>query len=90
MQALKNRIQLLLQQQEHSFALQTAALNSLSPLAVLSRGYSVTETADNKLVKSVEQLNWGEEIHTIVNDGTIVSVVQSVERRNTDGSKENT
>lgn len=90
LQALKNRIQLLLQQQEHSFALQTAALNSLSPLAVLSRGYSVTETADNKLVKSVEQLNWGEEIHTIVNDGTIVSVVQSVERRNTDGSKENT
>ena len=90
LQSLKNRIQLLIQQQEHSLALQAAGLNSLSPLAVLARGYSVTETAGNKLVSSVEQVNWGDEIHTTVSDGEIVSVVQSVERRNTDGSKKDT
>ena len=90
LQSLKNRIQLLIQQQEHSLALQAAGLNSLSPLAVLARGYSVTETAGDKLVSSVEQVNWGDEIHTTVSDGEIVSVVQSVERRNTDGSKKDT
>ena len=90
LQALKNRMNLLVQQHEHNLALQAAGLNSLSPLSVLARGYSVTENADGSVVDSVDQLHWGDEIHTKVNDGTIVSVVQSVERRNTDGSKENT
>lgn len=90
LQSLKNKMQLLVQQQEHNFALQAAGLNSLSPLAVLARGYSVTESADGRLITSAEQLQWGDEIHTTVNDGQIVSVVQSVERRNTDGSKKDT
>lgn len=89
LQALKNRIQLLIHQQENALALQAGGLNTLSPLAVLARGYSVTGTDDNKLISSVEQVKWGDEIHTTVRDGTIVSVVQSVERRNTDGSKKN-
>lgn len=90
LQSLKNRIQLLIQQREHALALQAAGLNSLSPLGVLARGYSVTETANSRLVSSVEQLHWGDDIRTTVSDGIIVSVVQSVERRDTDGSKKDT
>ena len=86
LQSLKNSMALIIQQREHALALQATGLNSLSPLAVLARGYSVTETADKSLVSSIEQVNWGDEIHTTVNDGTIVSVVQSIERRNTDGN----
>lgn len=90
LQSLKNRMALIIQQQEHALALQAAGLNSLSPLSVLARGYSVTERADKKLVSSVEDLSWGDEIHTTVNDGVIVSVVQSIERRNTDGNEKDT
>jgi len=50
-------------------------------LAVLARGYSVTQKEDYKVVTSIEQVRWGEELITTVGDGKIVSVVQSVEEK---------
>ncbi len=69
----------LVKQCAHKFELQTARLDNLSPLAVLGRGYSVTQTEDFKVVTSTKQVRWGEELMTTVADGKIVSVVQSVE-----------
>lgn len=66
---------------EHGFAIETARLDALSPLAVLKRGYSITKTSNDKVLTSVEDIQWGEEIVTDVIDGRIVSVVQSMERR---------
>ena len=63
----------------HKFQLQAARLDNLSPLSVLARGYSVTQTEDFKVVTSTQQVRWGEELVTTVADGKIVSVVQSVE-----------
>lgn len=63
----------------HKFELQAARLDNLSPLSVLARGYSVTQTEDFKVVTSTQQVRWGEELVTTVADGKIVSVVQSVE-----------
>lgn len=69
----------LLKECAHKFELQTARLDNLSPLSVLARGYSVTQTEDFKVVTSTQQVRWGEELVTTVADGKIVSVVQSVE-----------
>ena len=59
--------------------LQVAALErqlrALSPVAVLERGYSLTRTADGKLVKSVQQVAAGARLRTQVADGVIESVV---------------
>lgn len=70
-----------LQAKQHDFALAAARLDSLSPLAVLSRGYTVTQKADYKLLSSVDDVAWGEELTTTLADGRIISVVQEIERR---------
>ncbi len=50
-------------------------LGLLSPLAVLERGYSLTRTAEGRLVRSVTQVSEGLVLVTQVRDGTIRSVV---------------
>lgn len=57
----------------------SSALDALSPLKVLSRGYSITRVAsDNQteIVKSIHQLTSGDILETCVSDGTITSHVQ--------------
>ena len=76
---LLTKMDSLLKECAHKFELQTARLDNLSPLSVLARGYSVTQTEDFKVVTSTQQVRWGEELVTTVADGKIVSVVQSVE-----------
>ncbi len=55
-------------------------LESLSPLAVLGRGYSLTYRADGEhLLRSADQVQAGETITTKLQQGTIRSRVESVE-----------
>lgn len=70
----------LVEQKQHAFALAAAKLDSISPLAVLGRGYSVTQK-DYAVIRSTQQVSWGDELVTTIEDGTITSVVQEVERR---------
>lgn len=57
-------------------------LETLSPLAVLARGYTVTRTVPGKaLLRSISQIKAGDHIETVVPDGSAVSVVQKVERK---------
>ena len=77
--SLVERTQEYIQKGEHELALQAARLHGLSPLDVLSRGYSVTQTSDFKVINSTKDVSWGTELVTTVRDGRIVSIVQSVE-----------
>ena len=78
---LVNLMQQCKQQAEHQLALNRAKLEAISPYAVFKRGYSCTLDSKNKIISSVEQVGWGDEIITSVKDGQIISVVQEVERR---------
>ena len=78
---LLNTIERQIQQSQHQFEMQAARLDSLSPLAVLQRGYTVTQDSDYKNVTSAAQVRWGDELVTTVADGKIISIVQSAERR---------
>lgn len=53
-------------------------LNSVSPLATLARGYSIT-LQDDKIVQSAEQLTEGDHIVTKLEQGQVHSVVQKIE-----------
>ena len=56
-------------------------LNVLSPLATLSRGYSiVSRMRDGKTVLSINNVAPGEEISTLVQDGRVYSRVRDVEK----------
>lgn len=78
---LTEAMQQQLAAKQHDFALAAARLDSLSPLAVLGRGYTVTQKADYRLLSSVDDVAWGEELTTTLADGRIISVVQEIERR---------
>ena len=61
-------------------------LEALSPLAVLGRGYSLTQR-DGRLVASVSQLKAGDLIATTLADGVATSLVESVEKKSLTGKK---
>jgi exodeoxyribonuclease VII large subunit len=58
----------------------SARLETLSPLQVLGRGYSLTHTADGRLVRDPGPLRPGELLITRVADGTIRSLVTETRR----------
>ncbi len=67
----------LLDERRHQLGRASAALEALSPLAVLSRGYSLTLKADDvTLVRTTEDVRPGDLIHTRLASGRIVSRVE--------------
>ena len=54
---------------------QSHALNNVSPLATLGRGYSITSSEDGSILTSYEQINTGATIQTRLAQGSIISVV---------------
>ncbi len=65
--------------QEQRLALATGHLDAVSPLKILSRGYSVTTNGQGNIVKSVQDVRWGEEIRTRLSDGDVYSVIQQID-----------
>lgn len=58
---------------------QAAALSALSPLAVLARGYSVTQTfPDGAVVRRGEDVAVGDRIRTRLGSGSLISTVEEV------------
>jgi len=54
-----------------------ARLQSLSPLAVLDRGYALVLSSEGALIRSIVQLTPGEPVSTRLADGSFVSRVES-------------
>ena len=71
---------------EQQLLLLAAHLDAVSPLKILGRGYSFTSNEQGKIIKSANDVHWGEEIRTRLQDGEICSVVQDVIPR-TENSK---
>ncbi len=75
---LQRAIRLQHERLQQKLASVSAALDALSPLKVLARGYTLTTAHDGRLVRSVREIAAGDEISTRVADGTLVSTVQRV------------
>ena len=61
-----------------SFVKLGAALDAMSPLRVLSRGYTVSSDRDGKVLKSVRELRSGQEISVRFSDGLADCRVESI------------
>jgi exodeoxyribonuclease VII large subunit len=57
----------------------SSLLNTMSPLAVLSRGYSITRQKNGDIVKSADQIKVNDEISTFLSTGKVTSVITSTE-----------
>ena len=56
---------------ETRFVQLSTALDAMSPLKVLARGYSIAKLRDGQVLKSREQVKLNDRIQIIVNDGCI-------------------
>ncbi|MCK5126561.1 MAG: exodeoxyribonuclease VII large subunit [candidate division Zixibacteria bacterium] len=89
-QRLDGQIQLLRLLSENRFdtfrktaAIHMSRLEALSPLGILARGYSVTRTGKNKkVVSSINDIEQGVILETIVPDGLVFSQVEKTEKKN--------
>jgi exodeoxyribonuclease VII large subunit len=72
---LINAWQLQLRQQQHQLQQASAKLNAFSPLATLTRGYSITFDSQNRVIRSSKQLQQGDRLTTRFADGEIISQV---------------
>ncbi len=58
--------------------LMAARLASVNPMAVLSKGYTLVETSDRKIVSSVGELSAGEKINLVFSDGRVSATVEEL------------
>lgn len=67
-----------IQRKKQRFVSCTAKLDAMSPLKVLSRGYSIVNTEDGHILRSVKQAECGKEISVRLSDGSISAVISEV------------
>ena len=79
---LKSAYANILHSEKGKFAEYCAKLNTLSPLATISRGYSVAYS-DDKLIKSVDSLSVGDDLVIVLSDGNAECAVKSITKENT-------
>jgi len=79
---LRSNMTRLVQDISSRVATTAAALDALSPLKVLSRGFSVTTNSsrDGQYVRSIEDVSPAEEIRTLLHRGTVTSRVETIEQ----------
>lgn len=65
-------------QNKQSFISLTAKLDAMNPLKVLMRGYSMVETSDGNIVRSIRDINKSEEITITVCDGTVNAKITDI------------
>jgi exodeoxyribonuclease VII large subunit len=89
--ACRSRLERALERLLHSSAATVSVLNaqlqSLSPLAVLDRGYALVVDAEGGLVRSTEQVARGDRITTRLSDGTFSSRVVAATPNKTSAKK---
>lgn len=75
---LAQAIQSRMSQTRERFGSAITHLEAVSPLATLSRGYSVTTVSDGKVLKQTSQVHQGEMLTTRVKDGWLESEVKNI------------
>lgn len=76
---LDNSWQKNIRHKEEKLALLAGTLNALSPLAVLSRGYSIAMSNGDEVIKSVKSLSKNETIKTRFSDGVVYSIIDDLQ-----------
>lgn len=66
----------ILMKKQTEFDRMISTLKALSPLKIMERGYSLVYTDDNRLVKSVHQVNKDESVEIQLADGSLVCKVE--------------
>ncbi len=77
-QKLNQTMQQKLRDEKQSLAKAAALLDSVNPLSILQRGYSVTSLADGPIIKESQKVKVGDTLVTRLADGELTSVVNKI------------
>lgn len=64
--------------QKQRFLTLTAKLDAMSPMKVLTRGYSMAQSQDGTILRSVQQTCPGDRINVILSDGQVEAAVTTI------------
>ena len=68
---MRSEIRHTVAQSRHRLSAATGSLASLSPLAVLGRGYSLARTPTGEIVRSVRQVAVGDDVRVLLHEGSL-------------------
>ena len=68
-----------LDRKRQRYIAQTAKLDAMSPLKVLTRGYAMTQSADGTVIRSVKQVHPGDSLKISLSDGTLSAAVTDIQ-----------
>ena len=57
-----------------------AALDAMSPLRVLTRGYAIAADSDGNCIKSIDDISAGDRISLALSDGSAECLVEKTEK----------
>ncbi len=78
---MENAMVRKLETAKSSLSVVCAKMDALSPLRVLSRGYSITQNSEKEIIKSISQVMPGEILEITITDGTLMCLVDEVTKR---------
>lgn len=76
---LCNIEKLIINRNNQRFLSSAAKLDAMSPLKVLTRGYSMTQTEDGTVISSVKQANINDKIKITLRDGKLTATINQIE-----------
>ncbi len=77
---LDSAMKISLGNKRSDFVKNTAKLEALNPMSIISRGYSAVFDEDGKVINSVEQTSIGSTVKLRLSDGTVTGTVNKVEK----------
>ncbi len=80
-QTLNSRLKMQISSAQHKLKTSREKLIALSPLNVLSRGFSVLRKSDKSVVRSFSEVEPGETLEALLHDGKLKIKIESVEEK---------
>lgn len=78
-QRYQKAIQTQLNFKQQQLSTKAQLLNAVNPLDILARGYSIAKKTDGDILRSSDQLDIGEEVHTRLAQGSFTSKVLKID-----------
>lgn len=78
---LNRALKQILTKKQTDFDHMLSTLQALSPLKIMERGYSLSYTEDNRLVKSVNQVSVSDQVQIQLTDGSLFCKVEEIKER---------
>ena len=87
LELMKNRLisaqQNNLSRKNQRYIANVSKLDAMSPLKVLTRGYSMSQTENGQVLRSVSQVHTGDQIQVSFSDGSLLANVTEIKERET-------